>query len=165
MLLRNQLYAGIVDVPEYGVRGKRGDFDPLISEDLFYRVQSVLVNRVTGGDPSTILGTLRADGRVYLVNPRGIIFGAGSQIDVGGLVATTLELSDAALKANRFDLTSRNGTPPGSIVAAGAIRAPGGTVVLAAPTVSLTGSIDAARVGLAAASAVTVDVDGDGLIL
>jgi hypothetical protein len=41
-LLRNQLCAGIVDVPEYGVRGKRGDFDPLISEDLFYRVQSLL---------------------------------------------------------------------------------------------------------------------------
>src|SRR5947199_6075919 len=29
ILLRNQLYAGIVDVPEYGVRGKRGDFEPL----------------------------------------------------------------------------------------------------------------------------------------
>ena len=45
MLLRNQLYAGIVDVPEYGVRGKRGDFEPLISEDLFYRVQAVLSGR------------------------------------------------------------------------------------------------------------------------
>jgi hypothetical protein len=32
MLLRNQLYAGIVDVTEYGVRKKRGDFEPLISE-------------------------------------------------------------------------------------------------------------------------------------
>jgi site-specific DNA recombinase len=42
VLLRNQLYAGIVDVTEYGVRGKRGDFQPLISEDLFYRVQAVL---------------------------------------------------------------------------------------------------------------------------
>jgi hypothetical protein len=39
MLLRNRLYAGIVDVPEYGVRGKRGDFEPLISEALLYRVQ------------------------------------------------------------------------------------------------------------------------------
>jgi len=42
VLLSNQLYAGIVDVPEYGVRAKRGDFEPLISEDLFYQVQSVL---------------------------------------------------------------------------------------------------------------------------
>ena len=40
MLLRNQLYAGVVDVTEYGVRGKRGDFEPLISEDRFYRVQT-----------------------------------------------------------------------------------------------------------------------------
>jgi len=48
-LLRNHLYAlyaGIVHVPEYGVRVKRGDFEPLISEDLFYRVQSVLSGRV-----------------------------------------------------------------------------------------------------------------------
>jgi hypothetical protein len=48
VLLSNQLYAGIVDVPEYGVRGKRGDFEPLISEDLFYRLQAV-----SGGLPST----------------------------------------------------------------------------------------------------------------
>src|SRR5438067_293439 len=42
VLLRNRLYAGIVDVPEYGVRGKRGDFEPLVSEELFYRVQAIL---------------------------------------------------------------------------------------------------------------------------
>jgi hypothetical protein len=34
VLLRNRLYAGIVDVPEYGVRAKHGDFEPLISEEL-----------------------------------------------------------------------------------------------------------------------------------
>ncbi len=45
MLLRNQLYAGIVDVPEYGVRNKRGDFDPLISEGTFFRSQAVLSGR------------------------------------------------------------------------------------------------------------------------
>ena len=37
VLLRNQLYAGIVDVPEDGVRNKRGDFDPLVSESVFFR--------------------------------------------------------------------------------------------------------------------------------
>jgi hypothetical protein len=35
-----------MDVAEYGVRGKGGDFEPLISEDLFYRVQSVLSGRM-----------------------------------------------------------------------------------------------------------------------
>jgi site-specific DNA recombinase len=49
VLLRNQLYAGIVDVTEYGVRGKRGDFEPLLSEELFFRVQGVL----SGHLPST----------------------------------------------------------------------------------------------------------------
>jgi site-specific DNA recombinase len=51
MLLRNQLYAGIVDVPEYGVRGKRGDFEPLISEELFYRAQANLSGRVLSTAP------------------------------------------------------------------------------------------------------------------
>lgn len=32
MVITRELYAGIVDVTEYGVRGKRGDFEPLISE-------------------------------------------------------------------------------------------------------------------------------------
>lgn len=50
-LLRNGLYAGIVDVPDYGVRGKRGDFEPLISEDLFYQVQGVLSGRVPSTAP------------------------------------------------------------------------------------------------------------------
>jgi hypothetical protein len=51
VLLRNQLYAGIVDVTEYGARGKRGDFEPLISEDLFYRVPAVLSGRVPSTTP------------------------------------------------------------------------------------------------------------------
>jgi hypothetical protein len=51
VLLRNQLCAGIVDVPEYGVRARRGDFEPLISEDLFHRVQAVLSGRVPSATP------------------------------------------------------------------------------------------------------------------
>jgi DNA invertase Pin-like site-specific DNA recombinase len=46
MLLRNQLYAGIVDVPEYGVRAKRGDFEPLISEERLDPGQPILSGRV-----------------------------------------------------------------------------------------------------------------------
>lgn len=51
MLLRNQLYPGIVNVPEYGVRGKRGDFEPLISEELFYQAQAVLSGRLPSTAP------------------------------------------------------------------------------------------------------------------
>src|SRR5262249_52670897 len=45
-MLENPLYIGIIDVPEYGVRGLRGDFDALVSEELFYRVQAVLQGRI-----------------------------------------------------------------------------------------------------------------------
>ena len=40
-----------MDVPEYGVRAKRGDFEPLISEDLFHRAQAVLCGRVPSTTP------------------------------------------------------------------------------------------------------------------
>ena len=45
MLLRNPLYAGIIDVAEYGVRDRRGDFEPLVARELFYRAQAVLSGR------------------------------------------------------------------------------------------------------------------------
>jgi site-specific DNA recombinase len=52
-MLQNKLYVGIVDAPGYGVVGKRGDFDPLIPDDVFYRVQAILAGRVhTTGPPA-----------------------------------------------------------------------------------------------------------------
>ena len=46
--------AGVVDVSEYGVRGKRSDFEPLISEELFYRVQAILSNARLTSRPTTV---------------------------------------------------------------------------------------------------------------
>jgi site-specific DNA recombinase len=46
VMLENRLYIGILDLPDYGVHGRRGDFEPLISEELFYRVQGVLNGRI-----------------------------------------------------------------------------------------------------------------------
>src|SRR5262245_33426287 len=56
---------------------------------------SAVLNRVAAGNPSQILGMLQSNGRVFLVNPSGITFGAGSVVDVAGLVATSLNLSNA----------------------------------------------------------------------
>ncbi|HEV6969114.1 filamentous hemagglutinin N-terminal domain-containing protein, partial [Roseateles sp.] len=126
-------------------------------------VNSVLLNRVVGGDPSLILGRMQSNGQVFLLNPRGIVFGRGSQVDVGGLVASTLDLSDSAFLAGDYRFTAGPGA--GGLQADGSITAPGGTVALLAPRLDVGGSIQARRVGLAAASAVSVDVEGDGLVL
>src|SRR5262245_28639909 len=56
---------------------------------------SAVLNLVMGGVPSEILGAMNSNGRVYLINPNGITFGAGAQIDVAGLVASTLNLANS----------------------------------------------------------------------
>ncbi|MBT9490010.1 MAG: filamentous hemagglutinin N-terminal domain-containing protein, partial [Rubrivivax sp.] len=123
---------------------------------------AVLFNRVTGSDPSQILGNLQANGRVFLSNPRGVIFGQGSVLDVGALVATTLTLGDEAMLADRIELRPGTGTP-GRLVQEGRITA-SGTVALVSPLLEQRGEISAPRIGLAAAERVSVDVEGDGLI-
>ena len=126
-------------------------------------VNSVLLNRVVGGDPSLILGQLQANGRVFLVNPRGIVFGRGSQVDAGALVASTLDLSDGDFLAGVYRFSA--GAGAGGLRAEGRLSAPAGTVALLAPDLAVSGQITARRVGLAAASQVQVDVEGDGLVL
>ena len=126
---------------------------------------SVALNRVTSGDASQIFGHLNANGQVYLVNPSGILFGAGSSVNVGGLVASTLNISDANFMAGRnaFDLEGATG----SVVNQGNITATdGGYVALLGAQVRNEGNI-IARLGsvvLAAGEKMTLDFNGDGLI-
>jgi filamentous hemagglutinin family protein len=51
--------------------------------------QAIALNRITGSSPSELLGSLTANGQVFILNPNGVLFGAGSQVNVGGLVAST----------------------------------------------------------------------------
>jgi filamentous hemagglutinin family protein len=62
---------------------------------------SAVLNRIVGQDPTKILGALQSNGKVFLINPNGILFGQGSRVDVNGLVASTLNLSDADFLAGK----------------------------------------------------------------
>ena len=57
---------------------------------------ALAVNRILGTDGTQILGRLNANGQVYLINPNGVLFGRGAQVNVGGLVASTLDLNDSS---------------------------------------------------------------------
>jgi filamentous hemagglutinin family protein len=59
---------------------------------------SIALNRIFQADPARILGQLSSNGRVYLLNRNGILFGQGAQVDVRGLVASSLDLSPEALQ-------------------------------------------------------------------
>ena len=56
---------------------------------------AVSINRISDPQGSRILGQLSANGQVWLINPAGVYFGPGAQVNVGGLVASTLNLSDS----------------------------------------------------------------------
>lgn len=101
---------------------------------------SAVLNRITGQSPSQILGALQSNGRVFLINPNGIIFGAGAQVNVPGLVASTLNMTNADFLAGKNNFTA--GNVAGNVTNQGTITTPsGGQVFLIAPNVTNTGII------------------------
>jgi filamentous hemagglutinin family protein len=105
---------------------------------------STVLNRVIGQDPSRILGLLQSNGRVFLINPNGILFGQGARIDVNGLVASTLNISNQDFLAGRYNFTA--GAVAGSIQNQGTITTPeGGKVYLIAPDIENSGLINSPK--------------------
>ncbi len=94
---------------------------------------SQVLNRVLGKDPTAIFGQLSSNGRVWLLNPNGVLFGPTARIDVAGLVASTLPLGDADWQAQRFSLLTRTAerADTAAVVNQGEIRSTfGGRVAL-----------------------------------
>src|ERR1700722_7161417 len=62
---------------------------------------SIALNKIYQANPSTILGQVSANGQIYLINPNGFVFGANATVNVAGLVASSLGLTqgDSALAA------------------------------------------------------------------
>ncbi len=54
---------------------------------------SSVVNQVVGGKASHILGRISSTGKVYLVNPQGVLFSKEASVEVGSLVVSTLPFS------------------------------------------------------------------------
>ena len=124
---------------------------------------SAVLNRVIGADPSSILGQLWSDGRVFLINPHGIVFGEGAVVDTAGLVASTLGISDPDFLAGRYRFDG--GPDAGGIVNRGLIKAGADGVFLLAPSIENSGDIrtDGGDLVLAAGRTITLtslDLDG-----
>ena len=128
-------------------------------------VSATVLNRIADQNPSQILGSLSANGKVFLLNQSGIIFGKNARVDVGGLVASSLNMLDSDFLAAKYKFfTSGNA---GKVLNQGSIIvAPGGVVALIAPKVTNEGTITAksGSAALGAGNKVSVDFTGDGLI-
>jgi filamentous hemagglutinin family protein len=128
---------------------------------------SVVLNRVTGGlGPSEILGTLTANGRVFVINRDGILFGPSAVVNTAGFLATTHDTKNSDFMAGRYNFNIP-GRPDASIVNQGRITATsGGFAALVAPGVRNTGTITATlgTVALVSGNGFTLDLYGDKLI-
>ena len=125
---------------------------------------AIAVNRIFDTSATQILGQLNANGQVYLINPNGIIFGQGSQVNVGGLVASTLDVNEASLNSNSKTFS---GTGTGSITNKGnLVAASGGYIALLANQVSNQGIISAqlGTVALAGGSNITLTFADNSLV-
>lgn len=103
---------------------------------------SALLARTTGGELSQIYGQIKANGALWLINPAGIMVGAGARIDVGSFIASTLHVKDSDFLAGRLNFQA--GGTPGELRNAGTINAAGGgRIYLVASSVVNTGVANA----------------------
>ncbi|HMN20118.1 MAG TPA: filamentous hemagglutinin N-terminal domain-containing protein [Ottowia sp.] len=137
---------------------------------------SVLLNRVITDTTSQIDGALNANGHVYLINPWGVLFGAGARVNVGGIVASTLDLTGTTV-AERNDRFMRGGALEFAVSEGGAsgvwvdpgaeirTQGNGGLVALLGEQVTNGGLISApgGTVALGVGDRITLDPVGDGL--
>jgi filamentous hemagglutinin family protein len=121
--------------------------------------QSVVLNRVLGDSLSRIDGQILANGQVFLSNPRGLVFGQGSQVNVQGFLATSLQLSNEDFLAGQGLLAGEGG----DLLAEGQINAR--WVSLVAPQLHHTGQIQAEQVHLAASQALQFTDTGSAIAL
>lgn len=143
-------------------------FDVQASESVRFVQPSssaVILNRVNSAQASQIHGSVTANGRVFLINPNGILFGQGSQVNVGGMVASTRDITDTNFLAGNYQFS---GSSSATISNQGTIstNADGGYVALLGANVSNDGLITArlGTVALAAGQSMTLDVAGDKLL-
>ncbi|MEJ8824711.1 filamentous hemagglutinin N-terminal domain-containing protein [Variovorax humicola] len=129
--------------------------------------KSVILNRVLGGGESNIMGTLRSNGIVFLVNPSGVTFSKNSTVNVGGLVASTLAISDTDFLAGQYKFGGAADST-GIVTNSTTINAGSrGTVALIGAEVHNDGVINVAQGSIGLLSGRTaqigIDANGDGL--
>ncbi|EDY2803904.1 filamentous hemagglutinin N-terminal domain-containing protein [Salmonella enterica subsp. enterica] len=126
---------------------------------------SVALNRVTGASGSQIMGTLKANGQVFILNPNGVLFGKDARVNVAGLVASTKNINTADFMKGQYTL-SGSGNPGAQVINQGSLTTTkGGYIVLAGERVSNRGTITtpSGKTVLAAGKTVSLQLDNGGL--
>lgn len=136
------------------------------AEFLQPNTSSTALNLIHDKNPSQIYGSLKADGKVFLVNRNGILFGPDSRINVHSLVASALNIDvDGWLNNGALNFVFEGDNPEASVINEGLIETPYyGSVYLFGPKVENRGSITSpgGAIILAAGQEAGISLDDDG---
>ena len=124
---------------------------------------SIVLNRILDQSPTTIRGTIEANGHVIIANPRGVLFTENATINVGAITAAGLNISPADFMKGEFSFNAEDGSA-GFVVNRGLINASSAVMVGRQVTNAPSGLISAEMVSLAAADEAVLTFDADGLI-
>ena len=123
---------------------------------------SRILNRVTGSNPSEILGKLQSNGIVYVINQNGILIGPNGVIETAGFFASTLDvLTQDFFTKNTVELFSKN---PGSIINLGTISCPTGQITLLARNIDNQGELNGTVQAIACTKA-TLQIDNQRVFI
>src|SRR5210317_524574 len=126
---------------------------------------STALNRVNSNDPTYIYGSLKANGKLILINPSGVLFQGGSKVDVGAIIASSLNLKDGDFLNDQY-IFEKDGLA-GTVNNAGTINAfKGGAVALLSDQVTNDGEINTPEgtTALLSGEKITLTLNGNKLI-
>ncbi|MFT5496077.1 MAG: filamentous hemagglutinin family protein, partial [Kiritimatiellia bacterium] len=130
---------------------------------------AAILNRVVGGSASTIAGMMQANGNVFLVNPNGILFSPSAQVNVHGLVASAMNISNSDFMSGNLAFAGGGGrvVNQGTINAdfaylvGGAVRNDG---AIHARKVALGAGKHSVKIDEAAGGEIHLIIDGDEIV-
>lgn len=124
---------------------------------------SVVLNRVTNGNPTSIFGNLSANGNVFVINKAGVLIGNGASVNTGSFLASTADINDNDFLKGIYNFTGAGG----KVINNGSIKVrDGGYAVLMGRSVENNGLISArlGKIYLSSGEAFRVDMSGNNLI-
>lgn len=144
-----------------------GGFDIAKGEtvNLIQPVNGAALFSIRGHAGTEIYGQLKATGTLLLINPNGVLFGQGAEVNVGNIVASTLNISNEDFLKGRYHF--KGGDNAGSVINHGVIKAKDeGYIVMLGKAVENTGTLVANKgsVVMAAAQEAVLDFYGNGLV-
>ncbi|WP_333995693.1 filamentous hemagglutinin N-terminal domain-containing protein, partial [Burkholderia orbicola] len=129
---------------------------------------SATLNQIYSPDSTHIFGALKANGRIFIVNPNGVVFGQGASVDVGGLVVSSLGINNDDFMQGRLRFSDGAAQLGEVLVRPGAEITAKSFVALLGHSVKNEGNIAAGQdpiasnrgISLVAADAATIQMDG-----